>query len=532
MFTFAIVAVMAIVGSAGGVSANHQMVVRHLRQTRRKSRAYLTKFQRRNQANQQRALRRQHQSALNYKNEQMAELTSQIHDDDSLADQLCKRALRLAKNSSRVTKLFQNFNDHRQQINQFRQQVRAIQHQAAQLQVKRDRLLSRHGQLSYSDAKTLVLHQTALNLKREQDIDLKVRVAEISQNVAQTARDIIVEAIQRGPVDLPQNYIRKSINIPNQVIKRYLMGHNEEHLRLVESMTGTDLFFDPNDPLLLHIASDDPLRRESARRVLNDLIVSRRITDRSIQRQVRLAQNTTAARVRQIGENVVESLHLGPMHPDLMKILGRLKFRTSYGQNVLSHSIEVGQMTGVMAAELGLNPRLARRAGVLHDVGKSIDHEVVGTHVELGVKLARLYHEDPVVINAIASHHGDVEPTNLISRLVSTSDALSGARPGARSESIEDYLDRLKSLEKIANEQPGVIDSYAIQAGRELRIIINPKVMDDEQSAELTKHVRDRIQKELSYPGKIKITTIRTLRAIQYVNTYPYYRYYREPVRN
>lgn len=376
------------------------------------------------------------------------------------------------------------------------------------------------------DLKTVALHarNAEYNPKRFAAVIMRIR--------EQRAADIIIEAIQRGPIDLPRNHIERSINVPDPIIKRRLLEHNAQHLRLIESVTGTDLFFDPDDPLLLHIGTNDPIRRETARRTLSNLIVSRHMTDMNIEVQVRNAEDEVDNALREIGENVINEMHLGWMHPDLMKIIGRLKFRTSYGQNVLYHCMEVGQMAGVMAAELGLDTQLARRAGLLHDVGKSIDHEVTGTHVELGVKLAKTYHEDPIVINAIAAHHGDVPPTNLISLLVSTSDALSGARPGARSESIEEYLQRLKNLENIANQQAGVKESYAIQAGRELRIIIDPKAMDDKQSAELTKHVRDRIQNELSYPGKIKITTIRMLKAIQYVgNWHHHYHHYRDSRR-
>ena len=528
MLTIGIVIVMAAVGGFGGVAVNHKSIAGRLSRAQQKARAYSERSE------QARVDRRQvliKQGLLAARKAQRAsdhELDRQSRDDTALHQRLDDRAKHLDQNNARLERLSADFEARQQKFSRRQARYQQTVKHANKLITKCHRMLNRISQVDDSTAKSTVLNATAAELKREKDIKVKLAAEEAETTADQRASDIIIEAIQRGPIDLPRNHIERSVNVPDWMVKRRLLTHNAQHLRLIESVTGTDLFFDPHDPLLLHIGTNDPIRRETARRTLSNLIVSRHMTDRNIEVQVRNAELEVDYELREIGENVVSEMHLGWMHPDLMKIVGRLKFRTSYGQNVLYHSMEVGQMSGVMAAELGLNTRLARRAGLLHDVGKSIDHEVTGTHVELGVKLAKTYGENPIVINAIAAHHGDVPPTNLISLLVSTSDALSGARPGARSESIEEYIQRLKNLENIANQQAGVKESYAIQAGRELRIIIDPRAMNDQQSAELTKHVRDRIQNELSYPGKIKITTIRTLKAVQYVgHWYHHYHHYR-----
>ena len=526
MLTVLIVIVTAAAGGSCGLAVNRRSVAR--RQAKAKQLAKRSRLANRQNDRLRRGqvIRQDRSIVQKYVRNTNDELNSQVDDNLALKKRLQNRSRFLMQNEARLHKLKVAYQKHRQRFKDVQQRYHQIQKRAGRLITKRHQMLNNISQMDDQTAKRIVLNRTAAELKREKDIDVKEAGEEAAEVADQKANDIIVEAIQRGPLDRPRNHIERSINVPDYMTRRQLLNHEKQHLRLIESATGTDLFFDPDDKLLLHIFTHDPIRRETARRALSNLIVSRHVTDSNIEVQSRNAKREVDEELRRIGEQVVKEMQLGWMHPDLMKIVGRLKFRTSYGQNVLYHSMEVGQMTGVMAAELGLDPRLARRAGLLHDVGKSIDHEVTGTHVELGVKLAKIYHENPIVVNAIAAHHGDVEPTNPISLLVSTSDALSGARPGARSESIEEYIQRLKNLENIANQQKGVKESYAIQAGRELRVIIDPRVLNDAQSAKLTDHIRDRIQDELSYPGKIKVTTIRTLKAIQYIGGYYHHRHH------
>ena len=408
--------------------------------------------------------------------------------------------------------------DQRSQANhQKRQDIHALHDQADALREKRLTTLATQAGMSPEEAQQEILHRGELALKRDRDIEIKALNDDAEANAERWAKDVVLAATESGPQDLPKEHLEHTVTVPNGEIRSKIIGRDGQHIRLLETLTGTDLIFVPDDNTTLFISTHDPIRREVARTALTNLIASRRISANQIETQVENALRDVNHSLWEVGEQAVSRLHVGWMHPDLMKLVGRLKYRTSYGQNVLQHSIEVSQLAGAMAARLGYNSRLARRAGLLHDLGKSIDHEVEGTHVEIGVEFAEKYGEDPIVINAIAAHHGDVEKSSPIAVLVAAADGISGARQGARSESVEDYINRLRSLEKIANDRPGVTESYAIQAGRELRIMVNPQTLDDQAAATLTQEVAQQVEKQLTYPGKIRITTIRKLTAVEYV---------------
>lgn len=450
-----------------------------------------------------------------------AELANQQADIKTRNDRLEQRQVMLDQMANRLDQRQGSIDETQATLDEDQTKLNATRDQARELHTQRQTEIATRAELSINDAKQMIRTQTGQELAREADVTVRELTDNAEASADKMARNLIIESIQRGPVDWPREHAEHSVLVPTNDTKSKLIGRDGQHIRLLESLTGTDLIFDPEQANVLLISTHDPVRRETARIAIEGLLASRKITTASIEKQVIAAESDVLKDLRQTGERVVSLLKIGFMHPDFMKIIGRLKYRTSYGQNVLNHSIEVAQMSGVLAAELGENVRLAVRAGLLHDIGKAIDHEIEGTHVEIGVALATAFDEDPVIINAIAAHHGDVEATSPIATIVATADAVSGSRPGARSESVEEYINRLHSLEKIANDHTGVQDSYAIQAGREIRIVVQPKVLDDDASAQLTNDVKDQIERDLTYPGKIKVTTIRELRAVEYVGDKP-----------
>ena len=391
-----------------------------------------------------------------------------------------------------------------------------------ELEQKRQQELERISGLTSEQAKEYLLKTVEDDVKHETAVMIKAYESRAKEEADKKAKDYVVTAIQRCAADHVAETTISVVQLPNDEMKGRIIGREGRNIRTLETLTGVELIID-DTPEAVVLSGFDPIRREIARIALEKLIVDGRIHPARIEEMVEKAQKEVEvlikeveAQIREDGENAAMDVGVHGIHPELVRLLGRMRFRTSYGQNALKHSIEVAQLSGLLAGEIGCDIKLAKRAGLLHDIGKSIDHEIEGSHVQIGVDLCRKYKESPTVINAVASHHGDVEPESLIACIVQAADTISAARPGARRETLETYTNRLKQLEDITNSFKGVEKSFAIQAGREIRVMVIPEVVSDSDMVLMARDISKQIESQMEYPGQIKVSVIRESRVVDY----------------
>ena len=384
-----------------------------------------------------------------------------------------------------------------------------------ELEQKRQQELERISGLTSEQAKEYLLKTVEDDVKHETAVMIKAYESRAKEEADKKAKDYVVTAIQRCAADHVAETTISVVQLPNDEMKGRIIGREGRNIRTLETLTGVELIID-DTPEAVVLSGFDPIRREIARIALEKLIVDGRIHPARIEEMVEKAQKEVEVLIKEEGEAATLEVGVHGIHPELVRLLGRMRFRTSYGQNALKHSIEVAQLSGLLAGEIGCDIKLAKRAGLLHDIGKSIDHEIEGSHVQIGVDLCRKYKESPTVINAVASHHGDVEPESLIACIVQAADTISAARPGARRETLETYTNRLKQLEDITNSFKGVEKSFAIQAGREIRVMVIPEVVSDSDMVLMARDISKQIESQMEYPGQIKVSVIRESRVVDY----------------
>ncbi|MBC7328086.1 ribonuclease Y [bacterium] len=501
-----IIALILWVLLPAGIYLLYQKTVRRAREKEERAKKLLEEAQK-----QAESLKRE---ALLEAKEEAHKLKTQIEENlQQQRRELSRKENRLLQEQERLERRAESLDKREKQLAAREKLVQELEAKAQQLVQQQKEELERIANLSPEEAKEIILKRVEEELQQE----LIRRVAENEKKIRELsdikAKEIIAQAIQKCAVDMAQEVTVTTVTLPSDDVKGKIIGREGRNIRAFESLTGVDLLID-DTPEVVVLSCFDPVRREIARIALEKLIIDGRIHPAKIEEMVAKARREVEDAIIRAGEEAMEKAKVIGLHPEMVKLLGRLKYRTSYGQNVLQHSLEVAHIAGQMAEELGVNANLARRAGLLHDIGKALDEE--GPHTQLGARAAKKYGEREEIINAILSHHGEEEPRFIESVLVQAADTLSAARPGARREMLEAYLRRLEQIEKIVSAFPGVERSYAIQAGREVRVIVKPEEIDDARAEVLAREIAKKIEQEMEYPGQIKVVVIREKRAIEY----------------
>ena len=422
---------------------------------------------------------------------------------------------RIQKKEENLDRKMENAEKKEEALNQREEQIENERKEVAKLNEQRLQELERISGLTSEQAKEFLLHTVEEDVKTDAARLIRESLAQVRDEVNKKARDIVVGAIQKCAADHVAESTISVVQLPGDDMKGRIIGREGRNIRTLETMTGVELIID-DTPEAVVLSAFDPVRREVARIALEKLIVDGRIHPARIEEMVEKAKREVESTIREEGESATLEVGVHGIHPELVKLLGRMKYRTSFGQNALKHSIEVANLAGLLAAEVGVDVRTAKRAGLLHDIGKAVDHEQEGSHVQLGVELCKKYKESPLIINAVAAHHGDVEPESLIAVLIQAADTISAARPGARRETLDTYTNRINQLEEITNDFEGVEKSFAVQAGREVRVMVIPEKINDDQMVILARDISKRIQDEMKYPGQIKVNVIRESRVTDY----------------